>query len=249
MNANGHESTGLVASTDEAGRRWLKISKPPRNLLDPGVMGALREALVAADEDEGVKAIILVGEGNWFCGGLDTEQFQHGADPVEFASSGIALMKTFPKLGKPVIAAVNGNALALGYAIVCASDLALGVEEADFGCFEATIGLWPMTSQVAALKRLPPKWALENILTGDPIPAPRAAEIGIINAVVPAGELEERARNYAERAVRAGAAVAAGRRAFYHFLELSYEDAHDQALGEFEAMFVARKAAQEAADD
>jgi enoyl-CoA hydratase/carnithine racemase len=233
-----------VKSTDVADRRWLMISRAPRNLLDPGVMDALREALTEADQDKDVKAIILTGDGDWFCGGLDTEQFNHGADPVEFASSGIALMKTFPTLGTPVIAAVNGNALALGYAIVCASDLAVGVENADFGCFEATIGLWPMTSQVAALKRLPPKWALENIMTGDPFTARRAAEVGIINAVVPAGELEDRANDYADRSVRAGDAVAAGRRAFYRFLELSYEEAHNEALGEFQAMFAARRTPQ-----
>jgi enoyl-CoA hydratase/carnithine racemase len=239
---NPSEAASLIESTDEAGNRWLKLSKAPRNLLDPSLMDALRDGLTGADEDDGVRAIILTGEEEWFCGGLDTEQFKHGADPVDFAGSGIALMKTFPTLGKPVIAAVNGNALALGYAIVCACDLAVGVESAEFGCFEATVGLWPMTSQVAALKRLPPKWALENIMTGDPFTGPRAAEVGIINAVVPAAELEERASDYAERATRAGDAVARGRRAFYRFLDLSYDEAHTEALGEFEAMFAARNA-------
>src|SRR5882724_2116133 len=107
----------VSASTDEAGYRWLQLTHPPRNLLDPSVMTSLGNALTEADQDDGVKAIVITGDGEWFCGGLDVEQFKQGADPLEFATRAVELMKIFPRLGTPIVSAVNGNALALGYSI------------------------------------------------------------------------------------------------------------------------------------
>lgn len=246
MSVDNIRSASIEASTDPQGRRWLTISNPPRNLLDPTLMIELRTRLEEADNDDDVRLTILRGSGDWFCGGLDTAQIQKGADPLEFAANGIALMKTFPQLGKPVLAAVNGNAMALGYAIVAACDLAIAAHGSELGCFEATVGLWPMTSQIAPMmRRVPTKWIMENILTGDGFSAERAAETGIVNRVVPADQLDEEIASLADRAVRAGAAIPIGRRAFYRFLDLGYDEAHDQALGEFEAMFDALRSAHD----
>ena len=242
--SNGH---GLERSR-EGGLARLALAKPPRNLLDPDVMAALREAIVEADADTDVQAIVLTGEGDMFCGGLDIERIQAGEDPVAFASALVELLRIFPTLGKPIIAAVNGDALASGYSLVCASDLAVAVDDARIGTFEASVGIWPMIAQVPALQRLHPRHALQNLLTGEPFDARRAYEIGIVNEVVGVGELWPAVERWAQRSVRAGAALAAGRRSFYRFRDLSYDDALDASLEEFRGMFTATEQTIEAGE-
>jgi enoyl-CoA hydratase/carnithine racemase len=242
--SNAH---GLERSR-EGGLARLALAKPPRNLLDPDVMAALREAIVEADADAAVQAIILTGEGGMFCGGLDIERIQAGEDPVAFASALVELLRVLPTVGKPVIAAVNGDALASGYAVVCAADIAVTVDSARIGTFEATVGIWPMVAQVPPLQRLHPRHALENLLTGEPFDAQRAYEIGIVNEVVAAGDLWPAVERWAQRSVRAGAALAAGRRSFYRFRDLSYDDALDASLEEFRCMFTATEQTIEAGE-
>jgi enoyl-CoA hydratase/carnithine racemase len=227
---------GLEQSRED-GLAVLALAKPPRNLLDPDVMSALREAILSADADSEVEAIVLTGTDAAFCGGLDIEQIRAGADPVQFAAALVELLRIFPALGKPVVAAVNGDALAAGYGIVCASDIAVAADNARIGSFEATVGIWPMIAQVPALQRLSRRHVLQNLLTGEPFDAQRAYEVGIVNQVVPAGELWPVVRDWAARCVRAGAALAAGRRSFYRFGELSYDEALSASLEEFRAMF------------
>jgi enoyl-CoA hydratase/carnithine racemase len=229
-------TTGLLAETKES-TRWLRLERPPRNLLDPGVMAALADALRGCDEDESVTAVVLTGSDGTFCGGLDVAQIQAGADPVAFAAALIELLRLIPTLGTPVLAAVNGDALASGFALVCASDYAVAVPDAKLGTPEASLGLWPMTAQVPLLQRLLPRHALQTILSGVPFDAREALRIGAVNAVVEHSELEAALLEFARLAARAGAALAPGRRSFYSLLDRSYDDALVQALDEFTSMF------------
>jgi enoyl-CoA hydratase/carnithine racemase len=218
---------GVEAETRGA-TRWLRIDRPPRNLLDPEVMDALTAELRRCDQDDSVAAIVLTGSGETFCCGLDVSAFQRGADP---------LLRMIPTLGTPVLAAVNGDALASGFGLVCAADYAVTVPETKLGTYEASLGTWPMIAQVPLLQRLLPRHALQNILSGVPFDAEEALRVGAVNRVVPPGELEDAVLDYAALAARAGAALAPGRRSFYRFLDLEYDDALDQALDEFTAMF------------
>jgi methylglutaconyl-CoA hydratase len=217
--------------------RWLRIDRPPRNLLDPAAMDTLADELRRCDADESVSAIVLTGAGETFCCGLDIAQIQAGADPAAFGTSLVALLRLLPTLGKPVLAAVNGDALASGFALVCAADYAVTVADAHLGTFEASVGTWPMIAQVAVLRRLLPRHALENILSGVPFSAEDAYRVGAVNRVVASEELEDAVHAYAALAVRAGPALAAGRRSFYRFLDLGYDEALGQAADEFAALF------------
>src|SRR5215218_4943774 len=194
---NASDGHGLERSRED-GLARLTLAKPPRNLLDPELMAALREAILEADADPGVEAIVLSGDGPMFCGGLDIERIQAGADPVAFAAGLVELLRIFPGLGKPVLAAVGGDALASGYALVCAADIAIAADHVRIGTVEATVGIWPMIAQVAPLQRLHPRHALQNLLTGEPFDAQRAYEIGVVNAVVGAGELWSEIRRWAK---------------------------------------------------
>jgi enoyl-CoA hydratase/carnithine racemase len=231
--SDGH---GLEQSRDD-GLVRLALAKPPRNLLDPELMGELREAILDADADPDVQAIVLTGAGDMFCGGLDIERIRAGADPVEFASALVELLRIFPRLGKPILAAVNGDALASGYSLVCAADLAVAADHVRIGTLEASVGIWPMIAQVPPLQHLHPRHALQNLITGEPFDAQRAYEVGIVNEVVPASQLWPQIKRWAELSVRAGAALPAGRRSFYRFRELSYDEALSASLEEFRAMF------------
>jgi enoyl-CoA hydratase/carnithine racemase len=218
---------------------WTQITleRGERNLLDPPTMDAYRSAILGADEDDSVRAIVITGGGEVFCGGLDIGQIQAGASPVEFAAGLVELLRVFPALGKPVIAAVNGDALASGYSLACAADIAIAVDTARIGTLEASVGIWPMIAQVPPLQRLLPRHALENLLTGEPFSAQRACEVGIVNRVVPAADLWAEVERWAELTTRAGAALAAGRRSFYRFVDLGYDDALTASLDEFRRMF------------
>jgi enoyl-CoA hydratase/carnithine racemase len=231
--SDGH---GLERSRED-GLAVLTLAKPPRNLLDPELMALMREAILEADDDPDVQAIVLSGEGAMFCGGLDIERIQAGADPVAFASGLTELLRVLPGLGKPVLAAVGGDALASGYALVCAADIAVAADHVRIGTVEASVGIWPMIAQVPPLQRLHPRHALQNLLTGEPFDAQRALEIGIVNSVVGAEELWTEVRRWAKLSVGAGQALAAGRRSFYRFLDLSYDEALTASLEEFRSMF------------
>lgn len=217
--------------------RWLRLERPPRNLLDPDAMGALADELRRCDGDESVTAVVLTGSGGMFCGGLDVAAIQAGGDPVMFAAALIALLRLLPTIGKPVLAAVNGDALGSGFALVCASDYAVAVPDAKLGTPEASVGFWPMTAQVPLLQRLLPRHALQTILSGEPFDAQEAFRIGAVNRVVADAELDQAVLDFAALAARAGTALASGRRSFYRLLDLGYDAALEQALDEFAAMF------------
>lgn len=213
------------------------IDGPGPNLLDPASMAELREGLLNADGDIGVSGIILTGAGDVFCGGLDVGALRAGADPVEFATSLVALLKVFPLLTKPVVARVNGDAVASGASIVAACDYSVAVPTALVGTYEVSVGIWPMVAQVPLIKRLGVRAAMENIGAGEPFTAQRAQEVGLLNRVVDAGDLAAATEGWLTNAARAGAAVAAGRPAAHLLEQLPYAEALDRSLEMFAAMF------------
>jgi enoyl-CoA hydratase/carnithine racemase len=234
MTEDGHDD-GLIVSVED-GVVELRLDRPPKNLLAPDLMASLRDALLAADANPDIRAIVVTGTGDTFCGGLDLQRLQAGGNPVDFATHLVGLLRVFPGLGKPVIGAVNGDALAGGFALAQATDIAIAVEGARLGTFETSVGIWPMVAQVLPIHRLLPRHALHNILSGTPFDARRAYEIGAVNEVVASERLAEETARWVALATRAGGALAAGRRAFYRFRELSYDDALTEALTEFTAM-------------
>ena len=228
----------MLRVTNTNGLARITLDRPPRNLLAPDLMDTLRAALTEADDDPDVTAIAIGGgDAEAFCGGLDVAQIQAGADPVDFAAALVELYRVFPKLGKPVIAAVNGDALAGGYGLVCAADLAVAVDTARLGTFEVSVGLWPMIAQVPALHRLNPRQALENIITGEPFDAHRAHQLGVVNRVVAREALWDTVEELAAQCARAGAAGLIGRRAFHRFADMPYDDALTGSLDAFRDMF------------
>lgn len=215
----------------------LTIRNGERNLLNPGILTDLRTRLQECDDNPDIRAVLLTGAGDTFCGGLDIAPIKAGADPALFGKALVETLRIFPRLGVSVAAAVNGDALAGGASFVAACDFAVAVDSARIGTIEVSAGMWPMIAQVPIIHRIGPRLAMENIGSGEPFTADRAREVGLVQAVVEAGRAAEVAQEWLGKALRAAGAGAIGRRSLYEFASMSYDDAFDASLPRFVELF------------
>jgi crotonobetainyl-CoA hydratase len=197
----------------------ITINRPEaRNAVNAAVHLGIGEALERAESDPEIRVVILTGAGDKaFCAGADLVALSRGERiaPQDKAQAawGFAGFVQHP-VSKPVIAAVNGFALGGGTELALASDMVIAAETAQFGLPEVKRGLIAAAGGAFRLmQQLPPKIALEFLMTGEPFSAARAAELGLVNKVVPAECLLEKAFALAERiAVNAPLSVQASKR-------------------------------------
>ncbi|MPY33510.1 crotonase/enoyl-CoA hydratase family protein [Streptomyces adustus] len=180
----------------------ITLNRPTvRNAIDAPTATALDAALSALDDDERLRAGILTGAGGHFCSGMDLKAFpEHGIPTV--AERGLAGL-TRSRRSTPLIAAVEGAAVAGGFELALACDLIVAGESAFFGLPEVARGL--VASEGGAIRlpgRLPYHLAMELLLTGDRLPAFRAEHHGLINRLVPDGQAVTAALELAERISR-----------------------------------------------
>lgn len=204
----------------------LTLNRPDaRNAINRATAEALDAALTDAESDDGVWAVVLTGSGDRaFSAGMDLKAFAAGEVP--FTAHGFAGI-TRRASAKPLIAAVNGAALAGGFEIVLSCDLVVAADHARFGIPEASRGLIAGAGGLTRLaKRIPLAVALEMALTADPVDAERAFDLGLVNRVVPGDQLLEAALALAGRITRnAPMAVRESKRVMRESLELSEEGA------------------------
>ena len=168
-----------------------------RNALNEEVAQGIVAAIDAAEADPACRAIVLTGAGDRaFCAGGD---LQHGADGTPFTIDAadprhyvVRLLKRMDACRLPLIARVNGAALAGGLGLVCACDVVVAQENALFGVTEVKVGLFPMMILPYLLRSIPYKRMMELCLTGEPITAAQARAEGLVNHVAPLGELDAR---------------------------------------------------------
>jgi enoyl-CoA hydratase/carnithine racemase len=195
---------------------WVTIDNPERrNALSAEVRSGLWDATHRFSEDPEARVLVLTGAGE--------DAFCAGADLREMAEAGLEVPPAdfFPVFGqnvevaKPTIAAVNGLALAGGFLLAQMCDLCLAADHAEFAITEASVGRG--TPWAAPLPWLvPPRIALELLLTGERLGAPRAREIGLVNEVVPATGLKPAAQRLGETiAANAPLSVAAAKQTVY----------------------------------
>ncbi|MGJ5206713.1 crotonase/enoyl-CoA hydratase family protein [Bradyrhizobium sp. HKCCYLR20261] len=191
----------------------LTLNRPDRlNALDYALIDALMAALDRIETDPAVRAVILTGAGDRaFSAGADIDEFSksvadgRAAALRDFVRRGQAMTARLEAFQKPVIAAVNGLAFGGGCEITEAVHLAVASDRASFAKPEIRLGMPPTFGGSQRLPRLVGrKRGLELLLTGDPFPAQRALQIGLVNAVVPHAELLPAARALAQRIIRHG---------------------------------------------
>jgi enoyl-CoA hydratase/carnithine racemase len=180
----------------------VTLNRPEaRNAINGAVSSALAAALDELEEDEGVWVVVLTGAGDKaFSAGMDLKAFAAGeGDQIIAAPGGFGGIAR-RSFSKPLIAAVNGAALAGGLEIMLSCDLVVAADHATFGIPEVSRGLMAAAGALIRLpKRLPGAIAMELALTGEPLDASRAAELGLVNRVVPRDKVLEEALSLAER--------------------------------------------------
>jgi enoyl-CoA hydratase/carnithine racemase len=217
----------------------LILNRPAaRNSLSESLLDALGDALAGIAKDDSVRAVVLAANGSAFCAGHDLKELtgrRSDADGgrtyfLQIMTKCSAMMQQIVALPQPVIAAVQGVASAAGCQLVASCDLAVAGAEAGFATPGVDIGLFCSTPMVALSRNVARKHAMEMLLTGDIIPADKAASIGLVNEVVPMGSERERAIELAQRiASKSSHIVGIGKAAFYRQLELPLAQAYDYA--------------------
>src|ERR1051325_3232220 len=210
------------------------------NSLDPATLCDLAAAWQRIAADPEIRCAVLTGAGERvFCAGMDmkttipaSQRFARGERIDEPSMEGLrnvatALLAGFD-LGKPLIAAVNGHARAGGFDLLLASEIRFAVPHATFALEEVALGLYPTGNATVLLPRqIPWVHAHELLLTARPISAERASAIGLLNEIVPAERLLERAFACADRiADNAPLAVRETRRGVREIVHLSLPDAY-----------------------
>jgi len=219
----------------------VTIDRPEEaNSLDPPTLCGLAAAWRRVAADDQIRCALVTGAGTRvFCAGMDmkttipaSQRFARGERIAEESMEGLrnvatALLAGFD-LRKPLIAAVNGHARAGGFDLLLASEIRFAVPHATFALEEVALGLYPTGNATVLLPRqIPWVHAQELLLTARPISAERALAIGLVNEIVPSGELLKRALECADAvAANAPLAVRETRRGVREILHLSLADAY-----------------------
>jgi enoyl-CoA hydratase/carnithine racemase len=234
----------------------LTINRPERrNAMTWDVIRGLREQVARAKADPAVRVVVVTGQGDRaFCAGADLSgmALRHpGGDTDEYLDHHLArgwlaeLFEELWNLGKPTIARVQGWAMAGGFGLALACDLVIASDQARFGAPELNVGLWPYMVTVPMLRSMPPKKALELMLTSRVVGAAEAERIGFVTQVVPPDRLDTAvAEMAAVLASKPPGVMRMGRDSFYAVLD----SAATEALPYLHAMLTVTSQTAEAAE-
>jgi enoyl-CoA hydratase/carnithine racemase len=211
----------------------VTLNRPEkRNALSRQVLQELDLALTQIAADRSVRVVVLAAKGPVFCSGHDLAEMTGCSEETyhELFALCSRVMYQLRRLPQPVIARVQGTATAAGCQLVAACDLAVAAENATFATPGVRIGLFCTTPMVPLVRAIPPKPALEMLLTGKPISARRAYELGLVNRVVAPAELDSCVQAYVDAILSSSpATIRLGKKAFYEHLTLDEAVAYERA--------------------
>jgi enoyl-CoA hydratase/carnithine racemase len=230
----------------------LTLNRPKaRNSLSEALLAALSDAFTEIAADKKVRAVVIAAEGAAFSAGHDLKELTARRTDADggreyFRTIMVTcgdMMQEIVNLPQPVIAAVQGVATAAGCQLVATCDLAIASQAAKFATPGVDIGLFCSTPMVALTRNVASKHAMEMLLTGQMVDAKRAAEIGLINRVVPAGQEVKAAIALAkEIASRSSYTIKIGKQAFYRQAEMGLCKAYAYTAGVMTENMMARDA-------
>ena len=220
-----HEMDGAVAI--------LTLNRPEkRNALDKQTLQELTDALGRAAGDERVRVVLLRAAGPDFCAGADLAQLQRiarGADAVENLHDATALGDLFVRMRRhpsPIVAAVQGNAIAGGAGLATACDLVLAAEDASFGYPEIGLGFVPAMVMALLRRSVGEKTAFELVALGGRFSAEAARQVGLVNRTFPPASLDEAALTFSrDLAQRSASALELIKRLLYGMDGMAFEAA------------------------
>ena len=233
MNAPGKREVDApyVLRSDSGGIATLTLNRGERmNPLSTAMLAALQQEIDRLADDDAVKVVVLAGAGKHFCAGHDLREMrEHPAKKWQKAlfEQCSRMMLSLVRLPQPVIARVQGTAVAAGCQLVSMCDLAVASDAAQFALPGIKSGIFCTTPGVGVSRNLPRKRAMEMLLTGDLIDAGTAMAWGLVNRVVPLARLDEETEALAQKILaHSGAVVTMGKQLFYEQVERGLKDAY-----------------------
>jgi len=225
-------SENVLLTTDQDGVRLLTMNRPEKlNALNNALTGALFEALWAADADPDVRAVVLTGAGRGFCAGADVTEFagMTSDNPDAAMTRGrltTRVHQAFVQIEVPVICAINGFAMGGGCGIAIAGDMAVAAESAQLGYPETKRSAVAAVVMANLVRQIGRKAAYELVSLGERVSAQRALQLGMVNRVVPDGEVVNEAMKMAAAiATQARHAQRATKRLFHRVADMKLVDA------------------------
>lgn len=210
----------------------ITLDRPEkRNPLSAEMIADLRSAFDWCSQSAATRVVVLTGSGSAFCAGADLgSSFTASGSEVEKHHQRGGLVDLFSamrRLGKPIIARVNGHALAGGFGLACACDLIVAVESAQFGTPEINVGVWPMIISAILARNLPRKVVLEMLLLGERWTARQLEGAGLISRVAAdLDQLDQMTDEVASAlAAKSPAVLRLGRDAFYGTEDMTFAEA------------------------
>jgi enoyl-CoA hydratase/carnithine racemase len=239
---------GTIAFETKGSVALITLNLPDkRNPIGTRACGELVHVLARIKDDPTLRSVVLTGAGKVFSAGGDLSQFA-GAPGVVDTIPPASMVDLFPAmhaLGKPIIAMVNGHALAGGLGLMVACDLVMCSEAAELGLTEINLGLWPMMITAEIVRSIGRKKTLEMMLTGERISAREAERIGLVNRVVAPDKLVTETMALAEQlAAKSPSAMRLGLQAFYDTQDLDLRPALEKLQGQLGAVLATEDAAE-----
>lgn len=211
----------------------MTLDRPEHNLLNERLLKELATGIELLHERDDVKLIILDSAGKVFSAGIDIGEYtaQRVFQMIDAFHSVFAAML---ELGKPVLSVVNGPAIGGGLELAAFADLVVATPKARFALPEITIGVFPPLATTIFPSIVGPKLALELVLTGEPITAERAKDLGLVNRLVSEADLEKTVAALSERITgQSGPVLAMAKKAIWGGLGLSLRDALRNSMNIF----------------
>jgi enoyl-CoA hydratase/carnithine racemase len=219
--------------------QWITINRPERrNALNERVVKTIDAAIAQAVEAE-ARAIVITGAGEQaFCAGADLqknapENSGRGAFDVDFSRPKHYIVDLFKRMQDcplPIVARVNGHAMAGGFGLLCACDMAIAADDIRIGTPEAKVGVTPMMILPFMLRVLPPRRLQEMCVTAEQFGAAEALEWGVVNYVVPRAELDAKVDWLLGRILdKSPTAVRLGKQAFNAMRDMSLRESLEYA--------------------
>jgi cyclohexa-1,5-dienecarbonyl-CoA hydratase len=211
----------------------ITLARPEHNLLNEGMLREIADAILTAGESEAAKLIVMDSACKVFSGGIDIGEYT-SERVFQMLDAFHSAFSAMLDVGKPVICVVNGPAIGGGTELALFGDLVVATPKARFAQPEITIGVFPPLASTILPYLVGPKVALEIILTGEPINAERALELGLVNRLVPEAELEKTVNELMSRiTAHSGPVLSMAKKAILGGMGLSMRDGLKQSMDIF----------------
>jgi cyclohexa-1,5-dienecarbonyl-CoA hydratase len=217
----------------DGGVARMTLSRPEHNLLNEAMLRELAEGIEHVGSREDIKIILLDSACKVFCGGIEVGEYT-SQRVFQMLDAFHAAFAAMVDVAKPVICVVNGPAIGGGAELAAFGDMVIATPKARFAQPEITIGMFPPLASTILPYLVGPKVALELVLTGEPVTAERALDLGLVNRLVPEAQLEATVKELLTRMTgHSGAVLTMAKRAILGGMGMSLRDGLKHSMGIF----------------